>query len=192
MAVLAVLTAMVLAAVSAARCKGEQTACLNHIGQLSLAAQMYADTNGNVYARGHYTDPRYRGLCLWPADVVPYLGHTDLTKCPAGEGDRKRWRDHEGKLYEFDYSFNFFTRVQPDPPPVILPELHHPEGTIQFCDGLPACIHMVVETDIVPPPLPFWPKIKFRHRGMSNVVFFDGHTDAIRSSRLAQWTFEKD
>ena len=192
MAVLAVLAALILGALGAAREKGEQTACLNHIGQLSMAAQMYADTNGNVYARGHYTDPRYRGLCLWPADIVPYLSHVDLTKCPVGEGDRKRWRDCDGTLYEFDYSFNFFTRVWPDPPPVTLPELKHPEGTIEFCDGLPACIHIVAETDLVPPPLPYWPKIKFRHRGMANLVYFDGHTGAVRASRLEQWTFEKD
>jgi len=49
-AIIGVLTALLLPALSAAKAKGQQTACLNNLKQLALSAQMYPADNGGKLA----------------------------------------------------------------------------------------------------------------------------------------------
>jgi len=81
-AIIAILASMLLPAVGKAKGKAQQVACLNHLRQLGLAVQLYADDNQDwlppIQAR--YPDCE----STWRAHLYVYVGKTpQIFDCPA-------------------------------------------------------------------------------------------------------------
>jgi prepilin-type N-terminal cleavage/methylation domain-containing protein/prepilin-type processing-associated H-X9-DG protein len=102
-AVIGVLAALLLPVLSAAKAKGQQTACVNNLKQLVVCWLMYAsdnDTklagnlpwqqlvpmdNSNNWALGNMMDPKEstNALLLEQGELFPYTSETALYHCPA-------------------------------------------------------------------------------------------------------------
>lgn len=98
MAIIAILAALLLPALSTAKARGKQIACVNNLKQLALAGQMYANDNeGKLVANTPErfgTDPWVTGNLKTPADATnqtqlrqsklfPYAGQLASYRCPA-------------------------------------------------------------------------------------------------------------
>ncbi len=67
-AIIAILAAMLLPALSKARQKGQATACINHLRQISTGTNMYAD-DYDAYLPITYSYPH-----TWADYIIPYIG----------------------------------------------------------------------------------------------------------------------
>jgi len=91
-AIIAILAGMLLPALSRAKAKAQQTACLNSMKQLGLALQLYADNYDNK------TPPRTDGVVNFATastpnflgSLIPFLGVTNFVArvmtCPTSRG----------------------------------------------------------------------------------------------------------
>jgi prepilin-type N-terminal cleavage/methylation domain-containing protein/prepilin-type processing-associated H-X9-DG protein len=97
-AIIAILAALLLPALSSAKGKGKQVACVNHLKQLSLAAQIYtADNEGKLVENlpaGQDTNSWVAGNLKIPNNATnltlikqgrlfPYINHVAVYHCPA-------------------------------------------------------------------------------------------------------------
>jgi prepilin-type N-terminal cleavage/methylation domain-containing protein len=97
-AIIAILAALLLPALSSAKARGQQVACVNHLKQLSLAAQIYtADNDGklvenlpwaqntNSWAPGNLklTSNATNLALVKQGKLFPYASHLTVYRCPA-------------------------------------------------------------------------------------------------------------
>jgi Tfp pilus assembly protein PilE len=107
-AIIAILAALLLPALSSAKAKGQRVNCLNNLGQLALAVQMYvADNAGRLPENNPANAPLAQATNTWVAGnmmidtqatnqvfiqqskLYPYAPHVALFRCPA-DGSRSR------------------------------------------------------------------------------------------------------
>ena len=74
-AIIAILAAMLLPALSRSKGSARQIACLNHLKQLSLATVMYAMENDGYYPSSNSTDK-------WPQAIRPGYENLHVLACP--------------------------------------------------------------------------------------------------------------
>jgi prepilin-type N-terminal cleavage/methylation domain-containing protein len=104
-AIIAILAAMLLPALSRAKCRAHATSCLNNVKQLQLASQMYADDNADQFvnndtgATGGFSSTSagpnawiQGNVQEWTIDYIekirtgvlyPYNKSTEIYRCPA-------------------------------------------------------------------------------------------------------------
>ena len=98
-AIIAILSAMLLPALSKAKSQAWATACLNNLKQIGLASRMYADEHDDALPRSSHQGES------WVGSLQPYTAGTNLWRCP---------RDtHKTRLYS--YAINDFL-LPPDAP----------------------------------------------------------------------------
>ncbi|MCP5517482.1 MAG: type II secretion system protein [Verrucomicrobiales bacterium] len=120
-AIIAILAGMLLPALSKAKEKGRQIACLNNLKQIGLGAAMYADDNNEYYHNrdgaipNHgqwYLNPRVTAqltpdndLAYWGIAYVEYFGGSkQIYRCPSAR-TVDEWRE-EGKRYPAEFWLN--------------------------------------------------------------------------------------
>ncbi|HIL69899.1 MAG TPA: prepilin-type N-terminal cleavage/methylation domain-containing protein [Verrucomicrobia bacterium] len=75
-AIIAILAAMLSPALSKAKGKASRIKCANHLRQLQMAVQMYADDNGDQIP------PRTSSGANWKSSLLPYYLNRKLLVCP--------------------------------------------------------------------------------------------------------------
>jgi len=203
-AIIAILAAMLLPALSKARDKARQASCLNNLKQIGLAFRMYLDDYDSYFMPGA-DDPRASGNYNgWTYKILPYIGKKGflgtsakaerIFLCP---NDRKQrtlttfvaWCSYApNKMViggDVGYTYNYIGGQY-----VILKEtrLRNPMATILLADWHDADNYLVSPapgirygdgTDMAK-----MPKEMFVHSGFGNFLFCDGHVAAFKKEQI--------
>ncbi|HNQ35710.1 MAG TPA: DUF1559 domain-containing protein [bacterium] len=193
MAIIAILAALLLPALSAAREKGRQASCLNNLKQLYLALEFYAEDYNELYPRACGTvrwdelDPD-DGTYGWMQQLFPYARNKRIYKCPSDRdsdysyflGARAAYLAAGGRasvqrkriLYPSAYVLAGDTR-----------DFSHDE-----CDKDDYSQNCVGGAEHASPYVAKWRS----HSGGQNILFADGHCRWYRGYDPAEMTFRYD
>ena len=201
-AIIAILAAILLPALQAAREKALQTSCLNKIKNMHLATVMYHDDNGQFPLGWHGGVAGTHNI--WYSQINPYIvksGTTwtgsDIYWCPANENRGHNFYDNIALDYGLNAWINFSSASANDNPELRkgMQDVEDPPNTILYADSQGRSSGINVD------------EIAYRHSGASekktspryppqrpldglaNVVFVDGHTDALRNGRITRQMF---
>jgi len=184
LAVIAIIAAILLPALAAARARAREADCQTRLHQISLALRMYADDSGG----GGPLPWNWKGQLLTYLRVSPPYG------CP----DVKHWDFNPRALRPGDilagYAYNHLLTGSPTlvadsllvpPRPLHLSELRFPTTTVAFCE---AGFSTITTSS---PDMPGGGDGRteqgaIRHRGGSNYAFLDGHVKWYRPSEVQE------
>ncbi|NOX97879.1 MAG: DUF1559 domain-containing protein [Nitrospirae bacterium] len=168
-AILAILVALLLPAISTARSAGQRAACTNNLRQLGLAFQMYAQDFDNFLPHEDGKYPAGSDHPSWFEAITSYLDNanrSNVKQCPA----YKPARSLPSPTY---YTYKFNSRLedyQGSPPFRRLDSLVSPSRTILLYDGVAYAGNSPLSTI-----KGIYGTIASRHLGGTNFLLADGH-----------------
>jgi len=205
-AIIAVLAALSLTAVNAARARGDAAKCIGNLRQLAAAALAYAGENGGqyVFAQDAANRVRWHGVRSGADEkfdptrgpLAPYLGHDRRVKiCPALRdvlGGKQSFEDGTGG---YGYNAAYIGGTPADPfQPERLANVPLASRVVMFADAAFPRASGLQEYAYAEP----WrsvdyrgrlrgalsPSVHFRHGGTANVAWCDGHISAEKPSKI--------
>jgi prepilin-type N-terminal cleavage/methylation domain-containing protein/prepilin-type processing-associated H-X9-DG protein len=104
-AVIAILAALLLPAMSKAKERARSTACLSNLRQLGIALQIYVDENNNRMPIMQNRGTNASIVVSNTVDVVltNHLGNPQVLRCPS---DRLGWFEQTGSSYDWNFLLN--------------------------------------------------------------------------------------
>jgi len=195
-AIISILAAMLLPALTKAREKARQAVCMSNLKQLSLAFLMYVQDNDGYFPPSYYDDGKLSWDYYTPDWVnytpdgilATYLKH-QIYQCPTGKRLYSGGRPYTGYAYNFTYIGRGYGPWSPNEPPAKISRIKKPSETVLISDS-----GIWMDPDIGG-PMPYQvcgnnylrapsdeggtgPLVHFRHNGFANVAFCDGHVEA--------------
>jgi len=181
LAVIALLAALLLPALSKAKESARATQCLNQMRQLAIAVRLYVDENGDTFPRSEHS-AFANGELPWERSVAPLLGSsttawtnllTGLYHCPSDK-----------RTTPWSYGLNVYYELGPDDDYTGKPQtwrrltqVPHPSATVLFAENNSSADHLMPE---------FWYSqadavdlASTRHKGRANYTFADGHASLL-------------
>ena len=200
-AVIAILAAMILPALSQSKQSAWRTQCTSNLRQLGVATELYWDDNrgncfrwvsgatngGTIYWFG-WLGPGPEGQRAYDLSLGalhPYINNNRVRICPSLNYALAQFKFKADGMV-FSYGYNFYLSSALAKPPVSATKISHPTERVLFADSAQV-------NDFQAPASPSNPMLEewyyvdtntsypnghFRHNLKANVVFCDGHVDA--------------
>lgn len=201
-AIIAILAAILLPALNSARERGRATSCLNNIRQLGVANLLYAESNADyfifdadwgrkIYWCGKFTGSY--GDVTGEGGLNDFLGQDEkIRNCPTIMASKDSDDGNNGTGgYGYSSCIGGWNKLvwTGQNHPAKLSQFDRPSRTIMFTDNaLIGSGGKFVENINIEPPTGKWisggfdwfpdPAIHFRHNGLVNVSWADGHAAA--------------
>jgi prepilin-type N-terminal cleavage/methylation domain-containing protein/prepilin-type processing-associated H-X9-DG protein len=186
--IIAILTGILFPVFAQTREKARSTMCLSNARQIGYAHTMYAqDWDEKLvplrlnFRRGPEIFDRH-----WMHLLYPYVRSAELFDCPSSP---QKWHGPElsGGAGGYGYNAKFLMTTS-------LAQIAKPSATIAYSDTAPAINDIWFAIGVRPRNTPYWivqqardeAFVDYRHLGMANVVFMDGHAKAMTQGQLEQ------
>ena len=200
-ACIAIVAAMLLPAITQAQLRAKRVQCLSNLRQLAMAAQVYTSDNSDFYPIAYYFDAVHNVSYCWDfttyennSRVVPGLlwqGQTNpqIQQCPSFTGNAN-WDSDPYTGYNYNTSYIGHGQAEAIEQPAKASAARHPVKTALFGDGQ----YSGGADKFMRAP---WPDASdggdssdadglrsagtqgFRHSGLSNAAFCDGHAESL-------------
>lgn len=202
-AVIAVLAAMLLPALSRARLAASRARCVSNLHQLGLAGQMYWEDNsgqafryggtltnsGRLYWFGWIGAGAEGDRLFKPEEgaLHPYLKGRGVELCPSLDRCVSPFKAKAGSP-TYSYGYNLYLSAAKADPPVNIGRISKPSERVFLADAAQVNTWQAPASQ-ANPMLEEWyyvdnstqqPNGHFRHRERANAVFMDGHVAAER------------
>ncbi|MDF2441366.1 MAG: hypothetical protein JWN98_2350 [Abditibacteriota bacterium] len=199
-AIIAILSSMLLPALSKAREGARRAVCTSNLRQVGMGLQMYTSDHAERLP-GPGSDGR-----AWAAQIVPYVGSTQVFVCSSDTRSGIEPSIGGGGLYPLSYGWNSLQIdanrhgfISPDGSPISLNSVALPSETIAafdyFAGNAPNEAHV---TDVShldsSPATPTTRRVADRHLEGFMALYTDGHIKFRKagSTRIGDWTVQAD
>ena len=196
-AIIAILAAILFPVFAKAREKARQASCSSNLKQIALGWQMYTQDYDEVVCPSYYYTDSWRyehawdftlDWADWTKPVVssglldPYIKNGQIHKCPSFDG-YPTGRPFTGYAYNATYIGGDMSLTPPSLP-CSIGAIKMPSDTVLFADAawydssngnrLSGVNYLRAPSD----PLAAYGTAHFRHSGVANVAYADGHVKA--------------
>jgi len=200
-AIIAILSSLLLPALSRGREKARQTACIGNLRQLALAARLYWDdhegrtfhyrtymtNNGTIYWFGWIGQGAEgtRAFDHTQGALHPYLAGRGVELCPSLNYQMSKFKlKANGAAY--GYGYNIHLSVPVSQTGFNIEQIRTPGTVALFADAAQVNTFKAPASTDNPMLEEFYyistnePTTHFRHNGKANVAFVDSHVEALR------------
>jgi prepilin-type N-terminal cleavage/methylation domain-containing protein/prepilin-type processing-associated H-X9-DG protein len=197
-AIIAILAAILFPVFGRAREKARQTSCLSNLKQISLAAMMYTQDYDETWPVAYYYSADWSQEYAWDFHVDwnsgswnlgvlgPYMRNAQINQCPSVKSLQSWGRPVTG--YAYNTSYIGHGAMEPQPVPASLGDVQSPSETALLADSAYwstfAPVGLAGNNFLRSPLDPFYaaygigPNVHFRHNGVANIAYCDGHAKA--------------
>jgi prepilin-type N-terminal cleavage/methylation domain-containing protein/prepilin-type processing-associated H-X9-DG protein len=200
-AIIAILIGLLLPAVQKTREAAARAKCQNNLKQLGLALHNYASAFSEVLApartiengkdRWWFGETTGTSVDARRGHLMPFLENSRQTlKCPMMDETKLLFR-YQGGTGGYGYNYKYLAPLSYSPPtwqpvwtPIRLNTVRSTSATVAFADSAgtwidpwPSGNPVLIEVPLLEPPSGQYAGVHYRHAGIANVLFLDGHVE---------------
>lgn len=193
-AIIAILAAMLLPALSKAREKARSAVCMGNLKQIFLAFSIYVQDNEEFFPPAYYYT--FSSALCWdfatddwvnwrPGIIGTYLNNKQVFQCPSRFNLKSYDSPFTGYAYNASYiGGGYSTWVGQADEPAKLSRIQNPSQTVLLADSATwsSFTNETIANNFLRAPGDIYyygANVHFRHNGRANVLFCDGHVESI-------------